>query len=165
MCFLYIQITVRQYKQAPGMAYGAFNALPIIKQYEVIFTFWHFSSKAIKFSRVGDKNRVSRATGNKQFFFCFCLMLPLFNDVTETMITLCLKSPSVRGFVASLPVRLLFKYLPHNAFCPVSSLPQWDWADESGHNVLYYTYLNNMRTGKYATKPRTMGLFGHSGYM
>ena len=41
-------------------------------------------------------------------------------------ITLCPKSPSVRGFFASLPVRLLFKYLPHNGFCPVSSLPQCD---------------------------------------
>ena len=40
--------------------------------------------------------------------------------------TLCSKSPSVRGFVVSLPVRLLFKYLPHNTFCPVSSLPQCD---------------------------------------
>ena len=39
-------------------------------------------------------------------------------------ISLCPKSPSVRGFVASLPVRLLFKYLSHNAFYPVSSLSQ-----------------------------------------
>ena len=35
---------------------------------------------------------------------------------------LCPKSPSMRGFVASLPVRLLFKYPPHNAFYPVSSI-------------------------------------------
>ena len=39
-------------------------------------------------------------------------------------ILLCPKSPSMRGFVVSLPVRLLFKYLSHNAFCPVSSLSQ-----------------------------------------
>ena len=30
---------------------------------------------------------------------------------------LCPKSPSVRGLVAPLPVRLLFKYLSNNAFC------------------------------------------------
>ena len=39
-------------------------------------------------------------------------------------ISLCPKSPSVRGFVTSLPVRPLFKYLSHNAFYPVSSLSQ-----------------------------------------
>ena len=35
--------------------------------------------------------------------------------------SLCNKSPSVQGFVASLPVRLLFKYVKNNALCPVSS--------------------------------------------
>ena len=33
----------------------------------------------------------------------------------------CFKSPSVRGFVACLPVRLLFKSIKHNAFYPVLS--------------------------------------------
>ena len=37
---------------------------------------------------------------------------------------LCPKTPGVRGLVAPLPVRRLFKYLSHNAFCPVSSLSQ-----------------------------------------
>ena len=36
-------------------------------------------------------------------------------------ITLCSKSPSVRGFDAFLPVCLLFKSIKHNAFYPVSS--------------------------------------------
>ena len=38
-----------------------------------------------------------------------------------------------------------------------------NWEDETGHNALFYTYLNNRRTGKGATKPRTLGLLGHSG--
>ena len=37
-----------------------------------------------------------------------------------------------------------------------------NWADETGHDALFYTYLNNRRTGKDATKPRTLGLLGHS---
>ena len=36
-------------------------------------------------------------------------------------LTLCPKSPSVLGFVACLPVRLLFKSISHHAFYPVSS--------------------------------------------
>ena len=36
-----------------------------------------------------------------------------------TINTLCPKSPSVRGLVACLPVRLLFKSTKHNAFYPV----------------------------------------------
>ena len=36
--------------------------------------------------------------------------------------------------------------------------------DETGHNALCGRYLNNMRTGKDATKPRTLGLLRHSGY-
>ena len=36
------------------------------------------------------------------------------------------------------------------------------WEDETGHNALFYTYLNNRRTGMDATKPRTLGLLGHS---
>ena len=35
------------------------------------------------------------------------------------VITLCPKSPSARGLVACLPVRLLFKSTKHNAFYPV----------------------------------------------
>ena len=36
--------------------------------------------------------------------------------------TLCPKSPSVRGLVACLPVRVLFKSTKHNAFYPVYSI-------------------------------------------
>ena len=36
-----------------------------------------------------------------------------------TNTTLCPKSPSARGLVACLPVRLLFKSTKHNAFYPV----------------------------------------------
>ena len=42
------------------------------------------------------------------------LKLELLSVDTSTWpFPLCPKSPSVRGFVASLPVRLLFKYLSH----------------------------------------------------
>ena len=34
--------------------------------------------------------------------------------------------------------------------------------DETGQNTLCDRYLNNRRTGKDATKPRTLGLLGHS---
>ena len=34
--------------------------------------------------------------------------------------------------------------------------------DETGQNALCGKYLNNKRTGKDATKPRTPGLLGHS---
>ena len=34
--------------------------------------------------------------------------------------------------------------------------------DETGQNALCGRYLNNRRTGKDATKPRTLGLLGHS---
>ena len=71
---------------------------------------------------------------------------------------LCRKSPSVRGFVASLPVRLLFKYLPNNAFYPVSSLPQCDISTELTKPGKMH--LNNSRTGKDATKPHTLGALG-----
>ena len=43
------------------------------------------------------------------------------NNITVTPFP---KSPSVRGFFASLPVHLLFKYLPNNAFYRVLTLPQ-----------------------------------------
>ena len=36
--------------------------------------------------------------------------------------------------------------------------------DETGQNALCGRYLNNRRTGKDATKPRTLGLFGQSDY-
>ena len=38
-----------------------------------------------------------------------------------------------------------------------------NWEDETGHIALFYTYLNNRRKGKDATKPSTLGLLGHSG--
>ena len=34
--------------------------------------------------------------------------------------------------------------------------------DETGQNPLCGRYLNNRRTGKDTTKPRTLGLLGHS---
>ena len=34
--------------------------------------------------------------------------------------------------------------------------------DETGQHALRGRYLNNRRTGKDATKPRTLGLLGHS---
>ena len=36
------------------------------------------------------------------------------------------------------------------------------WRNEVKYIVFFYTDLNNRRTGKDATKPRTLGLFGHS---
>ena len=49
----------------------------------------------------------------------------------RTYTTLCPKSPSVRGFVASLPVHLLFKYVENNAFtrvrqfkCRIAAMPR-----------------------------------------
>ena len=79
-------------------------------------------------------------------------------------VTLCLKSPSVLGFVASLPVYLLFKYisqciLPGFVFAAMRHL---NWGDETGWNALFYTYLNNRWTGKDATKPCALGHLGHS---
>ena len=47
-------------------------------------------------------------------------------DCGYMCISLCPKSPSARGFIACLPVRLLFKSTKHNAFYPISSLPQCD---------------------------------------
>ena len=75
----------------------------------------------------------------------------------------CPESPSVRGFVASLPVRLLFKYLPNCIFpgFVIAAMRHVNWADETGLNPLY-TYLNNWWTGKDVTKPRALGLLGHS---
>ena len=39
--------------------------------------------------------------------------------LSQGMNTLCPKSPSARGLVACLPVRLLFKSTKHNAFYQV----------------------------------------------
>ena len=37
--------------------------------------------------------------------------------------------------------------------------------DETGLNALFYMDLNNRQTGKHATKPRALGLLGHSVYI
>ena len=47
-------------------------------------------------------------------------------------------------------------------FRPVNSITHYD-KDETGQNALCDRYLYNRRTGKDATKPRTLGLLGHSG--
>ena len=45
----------------------------------------------------------------------------------------------------------------------VFTMRHFKWADETGHHALFYTYLNKRRIGMDATKPRTLGLLGHSG--
>ena len=81
--------------------------------------------------------------------------------------TLCPKRPSERGSVASLPVRLLLKYVhvSNNAFYLVSS-PQFKCRISRQRwnqvNALCGRYLNKRRTGKDATKPRTLGLLEQS---
>ena len=44
---------------------------------------------------------------------------PIYGSITIKTSSLCPKSPSARGLVACLPVRLLFKSTKHNAFYPV----------------------------------------------
>ena len=78
--------------------------------------------------------------------------------------TLCPKSPSVRGFIASLTVRLLFKYLSHNAFYPIhcrNAALKLRRRNRVKFIVLYVS--KQYVTGKDATKPRALGLLGHSG--
>ena len=67
--------------------------------------------------------RSSHSHPAKVKFFDVCA-IDFKQALVDCRRSLCPKSPSVQGFVASLPVRLLFKYLSHNAFCPVSSLSQ-----------------------------------------
>ena len=76
---------------------------------------------------------------------------------------MCPKGPSVRGFVASSPVRLL--YVTYKTMHYVSSAQlkcRIAAMTKPGQNSLFGRYLNNRRTGKGATKPRTLGLLWHS---
>ena len=49
--------------------------------------------------------------------------------------------------------------------CEVSSRPYLFAYCLNIYHTLFYTYLNNRRTGKDATKPRTLGLLGHSNFI
>ena len=60
------------------------------------------------------------------FISCFspnriihCVPRAQVSEVSSRLYSLCPKSPSARGLVACLPVRLLFKSTKHNAFYPV----------------------------------------------
>ena len=81
-------------------------------------------------------------------------------------ITLCPKSPSVWGLSRPyLFAYCLNIYMYHTmdfVRIVIAAMRHLNWADETGHNTLFYTDLNNRRTGKDATKPRILGLLGHS---
>ena len=53
-------------------------------------------------------------------------MMRSVKDISNIVLSICrinwcAKNPSVRGIVGSLPVRLLFRFIKHIAFYPVSS--------------------------------------------
>ena len=83
----------------------------------------------------------------------------------EITITLYPKSPVYE--VSSRPYRFAyclntFKTMHYVLFRSLNLMSHWG-NDETGQNALCGRYLNNRRTCKDATKPRTLGLFGHSG--
>ena len=88
------------------------TGLCCLQNKDIVVTFC-FDSKVIVYSKNG---HIRNTLDHIKFRYPRKVAV---NKINHDIYTLCPKSPSARGLVACLPVRLLFKSTKHNAFYPV----------------------------------------------